>query len=150
MPQSLATVIVHGIFSTKNRHPWLLAEWQSDLFRVVGSVIGTLDCHPIVVGGVADHMHILFELGRTITIADAMGRLKANSSHWINVNHGRVIPFQWQGGYAAFSVSPVSVDLTRNYILTQETHHKKRSFQDELRDCFRKAGIEWDERYVWD
>ena len=150
MAQSLACVYVHTVFSTKNRQPAIHDEWRVDLFNVVGAGMKTLKCNSIIVGGVADHLHILFELGRTIALSEAVGKIKSGSSNWINENHSRAVPFQWQGGYAAFSVSLSAVEPTREYIRTQESHHKIRTFQDELRECFRKAGIEWDERYVWD
>ena len=150
MPQSLAKVYLHVIFSSKNREPLLNDEWRDELFRVIGGATNNLGCQSLVVGGVTDHVHILFQLGRTITIADAIGKIKSTSSSWVNQNHAGQMPFHWQAGYAVFSVSQSNVDAVREYIRQQAKHHATQSFQDELREWLRRYEIEWDERYVWD
>ena len=150
MPQSLAKVYLHAIFSTKNREPMLADAWRDELFHVLGGAANNLGCQSLIVGGVADHVHMLFQLGRTITIADAVGKIKSASSAWVNQTRGLSEPFHWQGGYAVFSVSQSSVEAVREYIRKQPEHHEKKSFQDELREWLRRYGIEWDERYVWD
>lgn len=150
MSQSLAKVYVHVIFSTKNREPILASKWQEELFRVLGGAANNLGCQSLIVGGVADHVHMLFQLGRTISIADAVGKIKSTSSAWINQTHGLAMPFHWQAGYAAFSVSQSNVDAVREYICNQAQHHARQSFQDELRVWLRRYEIDWDERYVWD
>ena len=148
MPQSLAKVYIHAIFSTKNREPVLLDEWRDELFHVLGGSANNLGCQSLIVGGVADHIHMLFQLGRTIAIAEAIGKIKCTASAW--VNQRQKLPFHWQGGYAAFSVSQSNVGIVREYIRGQDEHHAKQAFQDELREWFRRYEIEWDERYVWD
>jgi REP element-mobilizing transposase RayT len=150
MPQSLAKVYLHATFSTKNREPLLLDEWRDELFRVMGGTANNLGCQSLIVGGVADHVHMLFVLSRTITIADAIGKIKSTSSLWINQREARPTPFHWQAGYAIFSVSQSNVPAVRTYIQNQVKHHAKRSFQDELREWLRRYEIEYDERYVWD
>jgi REP element-mobilizing transposase RayT len=148
MPQSLAKVYIHAVFSTKHRDPVLDDAWRDELFRVIGGAINYLGCQSLIVGGVADHVHVLFVLSRTITIADALGKIKSTSSSWIHEHHG--FEFHWQAGYAAFSVSQSNVEAVRSYIYKQPEHHARLSFQDELRDWMRKYEIEWDDRYVWD
>lgn len=148
MSQSLAKVYLHGIFSTKNREPLLADEWRDELFRVMGGAVNNLGCQSLIIGGVADHVHLLFQLGRTITIADALGKIKSTSSLWVNQTHG--IPFHWQAGYAVFSVSQSNVEAVRVYVQNQPKHHLNQSFQNELREWLRRYEIEWDERYVWD
>ena len=150
MPQSLARVYLHVIFSTKHRELLLADEWRDELFRVVGGAANHLGCQSLIVGGVADHAHLLFQLGRTITIADAVGKVKSTSSAWINQTRGLPVEFHWQAGYAAFSVSQSNIETVRRYIWNQAEHHTKQSFQDELREWMRRYEIEWDERYVWD
>jgi REP element-mobilizing transposase RayT len=150
MPQSLAKVYLHVVFSTKNREPVLLDEWRDELYRVIGGTANNLGCQSLIVGGMPDHVHILFQLGRTITIADAVGKIKSTSSLWLNQTHGSLTPFHWQSGYGAFSVSQSNVEAVRTYIQNQAQHHAKQSFQDELRDWLRRYEIEWDDRYVWD
>ena len=113
MPQSLSKVYLHAIFSTKNRLPLLAEEWRNELFRVLGGATNNLGCQILIVGGVADHVHLLFELGRNITIADAVSKIKTTSSLWINQTRALEHQFHWQGGYAVFSVSRSNVDGVR-------------------------------------
>jgi REP element-mobilizing transposase RayT len=150
MSQSLARVYLHVVFSAKDRAPLLADEWRDELFRVLGGAANNLGCQSLIVGGVADHVHMLFQLGRTITIADAVGKIKSTSSAWINQTRGLCLEFHWQAGYAAFSVSQSSIETAREYIRKQAEHHATQSFQDELREWLRRYKIEWDERYVWD
>ena len=150
MAQSLSKIYVHLIFSTKNRESLLANDWRHELFRVVGGAANNLGCQSLIVGGVADHVHTLFQLGRTIRIADAVGKIKSVSSAWINQTRDLASEFHWQAGYAAFSVSQSNIDAVREYTLKQPKHHAKQSFQEELRAWLRRYEIEWDERYVWD
>jgi REP element-mobilizing transposase RayT len=146
----LAKVYLHVIFSTKNRVPVLLDDWRDEQFRVMGGTANNLGCQSLIVAGTNDHVHMLIQLGRTITMADAIGKIKSTSSAWVNQNHAPATLFYWQAGYAVFSVSQSSVEAVREYIRRQPEHHAKKSFQDELRDWLRRYEIEWDERYVWD
>jgi putative transposase len=150
MAQSLAKIYVHLIFSTKNRTPLLADEWRDELFHVLGGTVNNLDCQSLIVGGVADHVHMLFQLGRTITIADAAGKIKSTSANWINQSRRLPGEFHWQSGYAAFSVSQSNVESVREYIRNQPQHHAKQSFQQELREWLRRYEIFWDEKYLWD
>ena len=150
MPQSLSKVYLHVVFSTKNREPILADEWRDELFKVLGGAANNLGCQSLIVGGVLDHVHLLFQLGRTITIADAVGKIKSTSPAWINQNCGLPEQFHWQAGYAAFSASQSNLAKVKNYIRRQPEHHAKQSFQDELREWLRRYEIEWDEQYVWD
>jgi REP element-mobilizing transposase RayT len=150
MPQSLAKVYLHVVFSTKGREPLLADSWRDELFRVLGGAANNLGCQSLIVGGVADHVHMLFVLVRTITIADAVGRIKSASSAWINQSRRVEGHFQWQGGYSAFSVSQSNVEAVRDYIARQAEHHARQSFQDELRDWLKRYGMQWDEKYIWD
>jgi REP element-mobilizing transposase RayT len=150
MPQSLAKVYIHTIFSTRHREALLADAWREELFTVIGGAANNLDCQSIIVGGVADHVHLLFTLGRRISLADAISKIKSTSSLWVRQTQPRLAEFHWQAGYAAFSVSQSNIEAVRGYIRNQAEHHRNRSFQDELRDWLRKYEIEWDELYVWD
>ena len=97
-----------------------------------------------------DHVHLLCRFGRTITQAEWVKELKRTSSIWIKEQGSEFSGFAWQGGYSDFSVSKSNVDQVRDYIENQKEHHRKLSFQDELRAFFRKHDIDWDEKYVWD
>ena len=151
MPQSLAQIYLHIVYSTKDRRPWLQdAGIRDELHNYLGGTCNNLDCPVLRVGGALDHVHILCRLGRSISIADLVKELKRESSKWLKTRSPALPDFYWQNGYGAFSVSPSHVDPLRTYIENQEEHHNQESFQDELRRLLRKYGLEWDERYVWD
>jgi len=151
MPQSLSAVYIHLVFSTKDRKPFLRDKTTREaLHAYLGSVSRELDCSPILVGGVEDHVHLLARLGRTITQAEWVKELKRVSNLWLKERGGEYVDFGWQGGYAAFSVSQSNVKQVTDYIAEQQEHHRKIGFQDELRALLRRHEIEWDEKYVWD
>jgi REP element-mobilizing transposase RayT len=116
----------------------------------LGSVSKNLDCPSILVGGVEDHVHLLCRFGRSIAQAEWVKELKRVSNLWLQEQGPHYADFQWQGGYADFSVSQSNLEEVKRYIAGQEEHHRKLSFQDELRALLRRHDIEWDERYVWD
>ena len=151
MPQSLSAVNLHRVFSTKDRRPFLRDKAVRDaLHAYLGGVSKTLDCPPLIVGGVEDHVHLLCRFARTITQAEWVKELKRISNGWLK-EHGRdYADFEWQGGYADFSVSQSNLEQVKQYIASQKEHHRKTTFQDELRTLLRKHEIEFDERYVWD
>jgi putative transposase len=151
VPQSLAQIYLHIVFSTKDRRPRLHdSSIRDDLHNYLGGTCNNLDCPVLRVGGVEDHVHILCRLGRSISIADLVKELKRESSKWLKTKSASLADFHWQNGYGAFSVSPSHVDPLRTYIENQEKHHQRESFQDELRRLLKMYGLEWDERYVWD
>jgi REP element-mobilizing transposase RayT len=151
MPQSLAQIYLHIIFSTKNRRPSLQDKaLRSDLHKYLGGTCRDLKCPSLAVGGVADHVHVLCTLGRTVCPANLVRDLKRASSKWLKRKRLDLAGFDWQDGYGAFSISPAHVETIRQYIANQETHHRKVSFQDEYRRILKKYAVEYDERYVWD
>ena len=150
MPQSLAKMYAHVIFSTKHRERYLVPEMQTDLHAYMGGTLNGLDCIPIEINSEPEHVHALFLLGRTIALSEAIGALKKSSNDWFRARDPKFSHFYWQGGYGAFSVSQSGVEEVRNYIRTQHEHHKQSSFQDEFRAFLRRYEIEFDERYVWD
>jgi REP element-mobilizing transposase RayT len=149
MPQSLSAVYIHLVFSTKDRRPWLSPQIRPDLHAELGGISKTLHCAPILVGGEADHIHILARFGRTITQADWVKELKRVSNLWLK-KQGGFDEFEWQSGYADFSVSHSNLERARRYIENQEAHHRKMNYQDEVRSLLKRHHIEWDERYIWD
>ena len=150
MSQSLSKIYVHLVFLTKNRQPKLADEWRDELFDVLGGTANKLGCQSLIVGGVSDHIHMLFQLGRTISISEAAGKIKSTTSLWVNQTRSLTEPFHWQSGYAAFSVSQLNIDAVRTYIDRQPEHHSSQTFQNEFRELLRMHAIEWDERYLWD
>jgi len=151
MPQSLSAVYIHLVFSTKERRPFLRDKPTRDaLHAYLGGISKQLECPPICVGGVEDHVHLLARFGRTITQAEWVKELKRVSNLWFKEQSNDYADFQWQGGYADFSVSQSNLEQVIEYITNQEDHHRTMTFQDELRTLLRRHHIEFDERYVWD
>jgi putative transposase len=151
MPQSLAKVLIHTVFSTKHREPFLIdVDLRAELHRVLGGILSKLGCQPIIVGGVEDHVHLLSSLSRTVEIAEMVKEVKRSSSLWIKEEHAGLREFAWQNGYGAFSIGFSQIPNAREYIANQVEHHRHMSFQDEFRSLLVKYEIEFDERYVWD
>jgi putative transposase len=151
MPQSLSSVHIHLVFSTKGRDPLLRnAEIRKEMHAYLGGVSKQLDCFPIIVGGTEDQVHVLGRLARTISQADWVKEIKRVSSIWIKQREPALATFAWQGGYGAFSVSASAIDKTCQYIGGQQEHHEKPTFQDEYSAFLRKHGMESDERFVWE
>ena len=150
MPQSLAKLYTHLVFSTKHREHCLTDDLRADLHSYMGGTLNGLGCIPIEINSEFEHVHALFLLGRTIALSEAIGKLKTSSNDWLRTKAVRFAEFHWQGGYGAFSVSQSGVDEVRQYIRNQREHHKRVTFQDELRALLRRYEIEFDERYVWD
>ena len=151
MPQSLSVVYLHLVFSTKDRCPFLRDQkLRAMLHAYLGEVSKRLDCQPILVGGTEDHVHVLARFGRTITQAEWVKEVKRVSNQWLKKQGADYASFEWQGGYADFSVSQSELEEVKEYIARQEEYHRKMTFQDELRTLLRKHQVEWDERYVWD
>ena len=151
MPQSLAKVLVHMVFSTKERRPMLRdAGLRAELHSYLGGILNNLQCQSIIVGGVEDHVHLLSSLSRTSAMADIVKEVKRGSSLWIKERAPAMADFAWQNGYGIFSIGYSQIEEVRRYIAEQERHHQKYSFQDEFRMLLRRYEIAFDERYVWD
>jgi REP element-mobilizing transposase RayT len=151
MPQSLAKILVHTVFSTKDRRPFLREKFlREELHRYLGGILTNLDCQPIIIGGVEDHVHILSTLSRTCEAAEMVKEVKRGSSLWLKTKSPDLHDFAWQNGYGIFSIGFSQVETVRNYIAGQEEHHRKVSFQDEFREFLKRYEVQFDERYVWD
>ncbi len=151
MSQSLAKILVHSVFSTKDRRPFLRDKiLRDELHRYLGGILAKRDCQPIIVGGVEDHVHLLCALSRTCEAAAMVKEVKRGSSLWIKTKSPDLQDFSWQNGYGIFSIGFSQIALLRGYIAGQEEHHRKVSFQDEFRLLLKRYEIEFDERYVWD
>jgi putative transposase len=142
---------VHVVFSTKDRRPFLKDRtFREEAHKYLAGTALNLNCPPQKVGGVEDHVHILCRLGKQIDISKLVAELKRESSKWVKERMPNLADFYWQKGYGAFSVSPKHVDALTEYIVNQEEHHKRMSFQDEFRGICERNGVEIDERYVWE
>jgi REP element-mobilizing transposase RayT len=151
MPQSLAQIYLQLIFSTKGREPFVADDGiRKEMHAYLASIMKEYDSPALIIGGTADHVHLLCMLSRTETIAKIVGEAKRSSSKWIKTKGGGLARFQWQNGYGAFSVSASKLGEVRNYIANQMQDNQRISFQEEYRLFLRKHGVEFDERYVWD
>lgn len=150
MPQSLAQILVHLVFSTKNREALLADDIRDELHAYIGGIAehqkGTL----LKAGSVADHIHLLIAHPRTCAPADLVQEIKTGSSKWLKTKGTQYTDFHWQGGYGIFSISPAHRPALEAYIANQTEHHLKVTFQDEYRRLLNKYSIEHDERYMWD
>ncbi len=150
MPQSLSSILIHLIFSTKNREPFITAPVEPELHPYMAKIFRALKSPSLTIDGTADHVHILFALSRVITIADLVEEVKTDSSKWIKTKGPEFRNFHWQKGYGAFSIGQSQVPILKRYIARQKLHHQRVTFQDEYRKFLKTYGIDYDERYVWD
>ena len=150
MPQSLAHILVHLVFSTKDREPFLTSGLRPSVHAYLAEVAHNAGCRCYRVGGVSDHVHLAVALTRTITVASLVETLKTSSSKWIKMRAPALTTFAWQRGYGVFSVEPTERALLCGYIDNQEAHHRTRTFQHEYRAFLAKYEVAFDEHYVWD
>ena len=144
------SLLVHFTWSTAGREPWLEANMREDLYSFVGGIMRNKKAKLLSAGGMFDHIHLYASLPSTISIADFVNAVKSNSSRWIHESFASHRNFAWQEGYGAFSVSKSEEGKVVRYISNQETHHRKRTFKEELIVLLEKHGIEYDKRYIWD
>lgn len=149
MAQTLTRILVHVIFSTKDRANFIAPAIEADLHAYLGGTCRGHDSALLCVGGTEDHVHLLVSLGKTVALSDLVLHLKRDSSRWIKGRFKGFGAFGWQGGYAALSVGQSQVERLRTYIAGQKMHHQRTSFQDELRAFLNRYGVEYDERYLW-
>ncbi len=150
MPQSLSQIILHIVFSTKDRRPWIRPDIESELHRYLVSVCNACDCPVRYIGGGADHVHLVCTLSRTVAVSDLLEEIKKRSSKWVKTRDGAFRLFAWQRGYGVFSLGQSQLGSVARYVTQQSEHHKKRDFQEEFRALLRRYGVAYDERYVWD
>ncbi|HSR68484.1 MAG TPA: IS200/IS605 family transposase [Acidobacteriota bacterium] len=151
MPQSLAQLWIHIIFSTKARYPFFQDPLLRDeVFAYLSEVCRRVDCPSALTGGHRDHVHILCRQSKNLSTSQLVGELKRQSSKWIKAKGGMLSKFYWQGGYGAFSVGPSQLGPIKDYIRKQEEHHKQVDFKTEFRRFLDRYQVAYDERYVWD
>jgi REP element-mobilizing transposase RayT len=150
MPQSLSSILIHLVFSTKNREPFITPTIEPELHPYMATIFREHNSPSLIINGTTDHIHALFALSRTITIADLVEEVKTGSSKWIKTKGREFRNFHWQKGYGAFSIGQSDVEQVKRYISNQKQHHLRVTFQDEYREFLKRYAIEFDERYVWD
>jgi putative transposase len=148
--QSLTQIYLHITFSTKGRLPLLVdTDLRAQTHAYLAGICKNLESTSLIVGGVSDHVHILCRLSKNIAVAALVRELKRDSK-WIKTKRPDLVGFHWQAGYGAFSISPSHVGTLKQYIASQEEHHRIVTFQDEFRRLCQKYGVEIDKRYAWD
>ncbi|MHC4982374.1 MAG: IS200/IS605 family transposase [Planctomycetota bacterium] len=149
MPHSYVCCNIHYVFSTKNRAKTITAGLKDRLCAYIGGIARENKMKALIVGGADDHVHLLIALPSTLSVAKAIQLIKGGSSKWMNETFPNEPKFEWQEGYAAFSVSASRIPETVQYVKIQEEHHRRKSFQEEFLAFLEKHGVEYDPRYVW-
>jgi putative transposase len=150
MPQSLAKNLIHLIYSTKDRAPCLSPKIRNALFAYKAGILNQCNSPALLIGGVVDHVHVLFSLSKNHALAKVIEEVKKGSSKWLKTQGPDFRDFHWQAGYGAFSVSQSHVEQVCRYIERQEEHHRTHSFEDEFLAFLNRYEIEHDERFIWE
>lgn len=150
MAQTLVSLLVHVIFSTKHRANLIPPEIEEELFSYVGGIAKNNHSKLLATGGTANHIHLLLSLGKTINLSEIVGDIKRDSSKWLKTKDEKYQDFHWQDGYGAFSIGQSQLLAVKDYIARQKERHRTRSFEEELRALLNKYEMEFDERYIWD
>ena len=149
MAQTLVNILVHVIFSTKERRHLIKTEIQPSLYAYMAGTLQNLDSPCMAMGGTSNHVHLLTALSKKAALSDVVGELKKSSSKWMKTKGLAYAHFAWQEGYGAFSIGQSQVAVVKRYIARQEEHHKTKSFEAELLAMLRKYEVTYDERYLW-
>ena len=150
MSQSLSKILLHLVFSTKNRECWIDACIRPSLHAYLAGACRAVGSEAYRVGGTDDNIHIACTLPRTITVSKLLEEIKKSSSAWMKTQGQDYVKFTWQAGYGAFSLGQSQMSVLLNYIEGQEEHHKTRTFKDEFIEFLKRYGVEYDEKYLWD
>lgn len=148
MPSTHLSLHYHLIFSTKNLVPHIAKSWRTDLHAYLGGIVKGINGVPLAIGGIEDHAHLLVGLRATHRLDYVLRDIKADSSGWVHKIIG-YRKFEWQPGYLGLTVSPSQIGRVRKYILNQEKHHRRKTFQEEYLELLKLSGIDYDERYLW-
>jgi REP element-mobilizing transposase RayT len=149
MPHTYTQIYIHAVFAVKNRVSLIDKSWRERLHQYMGGVIRNHGHSAIAIGGVGDHVHILFGLRPAQTISNIMQHVKGSSSEWINKERLTSGKFEWQGGYGAFSYAKSQIPVVRRYIENQERHHRKKSFIEEYKQNLKDFGVEYKNEFIF-
>jgi len=150
MTQSLSKLYIHTIFHVKNKRIFIRPEEEKELYAYIGGIIKQNSSDSIKIGGTENHIHILANMSKNISLSKFLEEIKKNSSRWIKTKDIHYKDFAWQGGYSGYSVSQSKVEVVKKYIERQKEHHKKLSFRDEYLKFLREYGVDFDEKYLWE
>src|SRR5205823_4589396 len=147
---SLSSLLIHLVFSTKNREGFITTEIEAELHPYMATIFRDHNSPSLIIDGTTDHVHVLFTLSRTMAVADLVEEVKTGSSKWMKTKGREFRNFHWQRGYGAFSIGQSNVAELKRYIRNQKQHHRRVTFQDEYRRFLKRYEIGFDERYIWD
>ena len=150
MSQTLVEIIVHVVFSTKNRENLIAPEIEKELFAYVGGILRKHESVLLSANGTENHVHLLILQSKKIALSDLVREVKRASSLWIKQKDKKFEKFHWQGGFGAFSVSKLQIETVKGYIAKQKEHHRSETFDDEYRKFLRRYEMDFDERYFLD
>ncbi len=150
MSQSLIDIPLHLVFSTKERTPWIQPDIEEELYQFISGVCRNIGCTVIKINGVEDHIHVLAQLGRSMSISKLISEMKSNSSRWIKSKGDHYRDFSWQGVYGGFAVSRRNIESANKYLSLQKEHHKTITFKEEFLAMLKQAQVPYDEKFLWD
>jgi len=150
MAQTLTSLLVHLVFSTKNRADQITPEVEPKLFAYIGGILKNEKSVLLASGGTMNHVHLLVSQSKNVALSELVKEIKQSSSKWIKTQGKEFADFHWQEGYGAFTLGQSQVETLRGYLAKQKVHHQKQSFEDELREVLVRYEVDYDERYLWD
>ena len=150
MSGTFSQIYIQVVFAVKGRENIISQLWREDLHKYITGIIRNKDQKPIIIGGMADHIHAFIGLRPAMAISDLVRDIKNNSSKFINDRKLISGRFSWQEGYGAFSYSHSQVETVYNYILNQEQHHNRMTFKKEYSDLLNEFEIKYDEKYLFE
>lgn len=149
MANTYTQIYIHVVFAVQERACVIQKEWREELFKYIAGILKNHHVKLLAIGGVEDHIHILFALNPKLALSDLIRDVKANSSKFINERRFIRGKFYWQEGFGAFSYSRSQIDKVAKYILNQEEHHNSRSFKDEYVELLSKFAVDYDDKYLF-
>ena len=149
MAQTLTRLLIHIVFSTKDREELIPLNLEGELYAFLGGMCREKESPLLAAGGTSNHVHLLVSLSKNEALSDLVMRIKRDSTRWLVRREPACAGFHWQDGYSGFSIGQSQVEVLKRYFARQKEHHKRRTFQDELHALLNKYGVEFDERYIW-
>ena len=149
MAQTLTSLLVHIVFSTKDRQDLIDTNIEPRLYSYLGGIARKMESRLLDAGGTANHVHLLISQSKKIALATLLEELKKSSSIWIKQQDREYSKFKWQDGYGGFSVGTLQVPQIKAYLAKQKEHHRKTTFQEEFIDFLNRYEIEYKEEYLW-
>jgi len=150
MAQTLTSLLIHVVFSTKHRADLITPEVEPDLFAYIGGILKNEKSGLLASGGTMNHVHLLISQSKNVALSDLVKEIKQSSSKWIKTQGKEFAEFHWQDGYGAFTIGRSQVEPLQKYFANQKVHHQKQGFEDELREVLKSYEVEYDEQYLWD